>query len=265
VNIYLQDADSRILCNPLSQFAALNRPISSQRSPTFARARPRRADRSQAAGRSGFDGTGHSTFSSRTAVRNMLSRKLSVLSQADDRRRLCCKGARGGATNPAERGAAAPAVNPRAAAGDDLLPGDQAQPRSLRLQRLRVIATSTSRVKPPGGRPRSGSAAAPPVRRKFAFQPSARSGRHARSRWSLPGSISPLTATPSVRVSRRKPISNGRKVAETSLISRCAADSTRTAYRKLDRDNPKTTHGRAGSNPVALPSPLSSTPYRGSS
>src|SRR5271165_4665455 len=31
------------------------------------------------------------------------------------------------------------------------------------------------------------------------------------------------------------------------------ADPTRTAYRKLDRDNPKTTHGRAGSNPVALP------------
>ena len=34
---------------------------------------------------------------------------------------------------------------------------------------------------------------------------------------------------------------------------RGAADPTRTAYRKLDRDNPKTTHGRAGSNPVALP------------
>ena len=34
---------------------------------------------------------------------------------------------------------------------------------------------------------------------------------------------------------------------------RGAADPTRTAYRKLDRDNPKTTHGRAGSNPLALP------------
>ncbi len=45
---------------------------------------------------------------------------------------------------------------------------------------------------------------------------------------------------------------------QTSRIStrprpRGAADPTRTAYRKLDRDNPKTTHGCAGSNPVALP------------
>ncbi len=45
---------------------------------------------------------------------------------------------------------------------------------------------------------------------------------------------------------------------QTSHIStrprpRGAADPTRTAYRKLDRDNPKTTHGRAGPNPLALP------------
>ena len=45
---------------------------------------------------------------------------------------------------------------------------------------------------------------------------------------------------------------------------RGAADPTRTAYRELDRDNPKTTHGRAGSNPLALPvlpSLSSSTTY----
>src|SRR5271169_325410 len=34
---------------------------------------------------------------------------------------------------------------------------------------------------------------------------------------------------------------------------RGAANPTRTAYRKLDRDDPKTTHGRAGPNPHALP------------
>ena len=39
----------------------------------------------------------------------------------------------------------------------------------------------------------------------------------------------------------------------TRLRPRGAANPTRTAYRKLDRDNPKTTHGRAGSNPLALP------------
>jgi SRSO17 transposase len=44
---------------------------------------------------------------------------------------------------------------------------------------------------------------------------------------------------------------------ETSRISsrprpRGAADPTRAAYRKLDRNNPTTAHGRAGSNPHAL-------------
>jgi hypothetical protein len=45
---------------------------------------------------------------------------------------------------------------------------------------------------------------------------------------------------------------------ETSRISsrprpRGAADPTRAAHRKLDRNNPTTTHGRAGPNPHALP------------
>jgi hypothetical protein len=34
---------------------------------------------------------------------------------------------------------------------------------------------------------------------------------------------------------------------------RGAANPTRTAYRKFDRHDPKTTHGRAGPNPHALP------------
>ena len=51
---------------------------------------------------------------------------------------------------------------------------------------------------------------------------------------------------------------SGPRRRQTSHIStrprpRGAADPTRTAYRKLDRDNPKTTHGRAGPNPLALP------------
>jgi SRSO17 transposase len=58
---------------------------------------------------------------------------------------------------------------------------------------------------------------------------------------------------------------------ETSRISsrlrpRGAADPTRAAYRKLDRNNPTTAHGRAGSNPHALsvlPSHASTTALSG--
>jgi SRSO17 transposase len=50
---------------------------------------------------------------------------------------------------------------------------------------------------------------------------------------------------------------SGPRRRETSRISsrprpRGAADPTRAAHRKLDRDNPKTAHGRAGSYPHAL-------------
>ena len=51
---------------------------------------------------------------------------------------------------------------------------------------------------------------------------------------------------------------SGSRRRETSRVSsrprpRGAADPTRAAYRKLDRNNPTTTHGRAGPNPHALP------------
>jgi hypothetical protein len=51
---------------------------------------------------------------------------------------------------------------------------------------------------------------------------------------------------------------SGPRRREISCLSsrstpRGAANPTRTAYRKLDRDDPKTTHGRAGPNPHALP------------
>ncbi len=51
---------------------------------------------------------------------------------------------------------------------------------------------------------------------------------------------------------------SGSRRRETSRISsrprpRGAADPTRAAHRKLDRNNPTTTHGRAGPNPDPLP------------
>src|SRR5208337_972085 len=80
---------------------------------------------------------------------------------------------------------------------------------------------------------------------------------HARAR--LPSSRNPVHRRlwiPYPRTSGDSPLRPPRH--QTSRIStrprpRGAADPTRTAYRKLDRDNPKTTHGRAGSNPLALP------------